>query len=240
MSTLAAGGEMTPARLASRILTLSMFSLVSQDDYRMLLNHLIEIDHIELTERGGLIVGLAGERVVNNFKFYAVFQDNEEYTVRSESQEIGTLVAPPPAGEKVAIAGHVWVVDEIDRKRHIIYCTMVKGKVPAYFGDVAGDINTRILERMADVLREKPDKMYPYLMKNASVRLMKARKMARSAGITDRPLRCLGGSMWVLFPWLGSYAFLALERFLRLVCGDMLGIKGFDPRRPYDIHDASL
>ncbi|MDD6254504.1 MAG: DEAD/DEAH box helicase [Eubacteriales bacterium] len=233
MSTLAAGGEMTPARLASRILTLSMFSLVSQDDYRMLLNHLIEIDHIELTERGGLIVGLAGERVVNNFKFYAVFQDNEEYTVRSESQEIGTLVAPPPAGEKVAIAGHVWVVDEIDRKRHIIYCTMVKGKVPAYFGDVAGDINTRILERMADVLREKPDKMYPYLMKNASVRLMKARKMARSAGITDRPLRCLGGSMWVLFPWLGSYAFLALERFLRLVCGDMLGIKGFDPRRPY-------
>ncbi|MDD7409422.1 MAG: DEAD/DEAH box helicase [Anaerovoracaceae bacterium] len=233
MSTLASGGEMTPAQLASRVLTLSVFHLVSQDDYRVLLNHLIEIDHIELTERGGLIVGIAGERVVNNFKFYAVFQDNEEYTVRSESQEIGTLVAPPPAGERIAIAGHVWVVEEVDRKRHTVYCTMVKGKVPAYFGDVAGDINTKILERMLGILREAPDKTYPYLMKNASARLMKARHTAGAAGVTERPLRCLGGNMWVLFPWLGSYAFLALERFLRLICGTELGIKGFDPRRPY-------
>ena len=233
MSTLASGGEMTPAELASRVLTLTVFRLVSQDDYRILLNHLIDIDHIEQTEQGGLIVGIAGERIVNNFKFYAVFQDNEEYTVRSESQEIGTIVAPPPAGEKIAIAGHVWVVEEIDRKRHTVYCTMVKGKVPAYFGDVAGDINTRILERMLGVLSESEDKKYPYLMKNAEVRLAKARKMAVNAGVTDRPLRCLGGNMWVLFPWLGSYAFLVLERFLRLICGKELGIKGFDPRRPY-------
>ena len=43
----------------------------------------------------------------------------------------------------------------------------------------------------------------------------------------------LGGNMWALFPWLGSYAFLALERFLRIRCGKLLGIKGFAPSRPY-------
>ena len=32
---------------------------------------------------------------------------------------------------------------------------------------------------------------------------------------------------------LGSYAFLALERFLRIRCGKLLGIKGFAPSRPY-------
>ena len=39
--------------------------------------------------------------------------------------------------------------------------------------------------------------------------------------------------MWALFPWLGSYAFLALERFLKLRCGRRLGLKGLNPSRPY-------
>ena len=56
-------------------------------------------------------------------------------------------------GEKIAIAGHVWVVDEVDFDRHIVYCTKVKGKVPAYFGDCPGDIQTKILERMRRVLQ---------------------------------------------------------------------------------------
>ena len=233
MSTLASGGEMTPAQLASQVLSLAVFRHVTQDDYRILLRHLLDIDHIETTERGGLIVGVAGERITSNFKFYAVFQENEEYSVRSESQEIGTLVAPPPAGEKIAIAGHVWVVDEVDRKRHIVYCTMVKGKVPAYFGDVPGDINTVILERMRQVLIEPPDTIYPYLMHNAVARLRQARVDAAVMGLADRPLRHLGGNMWALFPWLGTYAFLALKRLLLLRCAPVLGLKGMEACSPY-------
>lgn len=233
MATLASEGEMTPARLAQRVLALTYFHRVTQDDYRMLLRHLLETDCIERTEGGGLIVGLAGERVVNSFKFYAVFQENEEYTVRSESQEIGTIVAPPPAGEKIAIAGHVWVVDEVDHKRHLVYCTQVKGKVPAYFGDVPGDINTKVLERMRGVLAE--DRGYPYLMKNAVARLAQARHVARNAGVAERPLINLGGDMWCLFPWLGTYAFLALERMLKRKVAPVLGLKGIDAARPYYI-----
>ncbi|MEJ5922211.1 DEAD/DEAH box helicase [Bifidobacterium thermophilum] len=233
MSTLASGGEMTPAQLASQVLSLAVFKRVTQDDYRILLRHLIGIDHIETTERGGLIVGVAGERITSNFKFYAVFQENEEYSVRSESQEIGTLVAPPPAGEKIAIAGHVWVVDEVDRKRHIVYCTMVKGKVPAYFGDVPGDINTVILERMRQVLLEPPETTYPYLMRNAAARLQQARVDAAAMGLADQPLRHLGGNMWALFPWLGTYAFLALKRLLLLRCAPGLGLKGLEACSPY-------
>ena len=94
MGILASCGELTPAELAQRVLTLSYFHRVSADDLRCLLRHLIEIDHIEVTESGGLIVGLAGERVTNSFKFYAVFQENEEFTVRCESAELGTIVNP--------------------------------------------------------------------------------------------------------------------------------------------------
>ena len=196
-----------------------------------LLRFLLAHDYVETTEAGGLIVGLAGERVTNNYKFYAVFQENVEYTVRCESQEIGTLVAPPPPGEKVAIAGHVWIVEEVDHKRHLLYVTQVKGRVPAYFGECPGDINTRVLERMRRALDESAP--YPYLQPNARARLAQARRVARNGGLTKEPLVNLGGNMWCLLPWLGSYAFLALERLLKIKCAKELGLKGLDSSRPY-------
>ena len=233
MSTLASCGEMSPAALASRVLSLSYFHRITQDDFRLLLRHLLETEHLQRTEQGGLIVGLAGERQINTFKFYAVFKENEEYTVRWGSQELGTIVMPPPVGEKIALAGHVWIVEEIDHKRRLVYCEQVKGKVPAYFGECPGDINTKVLERMRQVLRE--DKSYPYLMRNAVARLENARHTARNSGVADEPLICLGGDMWCLFPWLGTYAFLAMERFLKVKCAERLGITGLDKSRPYFI-----
>ena len=233
MSTLASHGEMTPAELASRVLTLSCFHRVSREDYRLLLQHLLETDHINRTENGGLILGLAGERVVNNYKFYAVFQENVEYTVRSGSEQLGTIVKPPPVGDKIAIAGRVWVVEEVDHKRRELFCNLVKGNIPAYFGDVAGDIHTHILERMYRVLSE--EKQYPYLMRHAVFRLADARETFRKSGMAERPLVSLGGKMWALFPWVGSYAFLALERFMKLRCAARLGLKGLQSSRPYYI-----
>ena len=231
MSTLASCGEMTAAELASRVLTLSCFHRIGPEDYRVLLRHLLELGHIERTENGGLIVGLAGERIVSDYKFYAVFRENVEYTVRSGPEQLGTIVKPPPVGDKIAIAGRVWVVEEVDHKRREVYCSMVKGNIPAYFGDVAGDIHTRILERMYRVLSE--DLSYPYLMPHAVCRLADARDTFRKSLMSERPLVHLGGKMWALFPWLGSYAFLALERFLKLRCARRLGMKGLNSSRPY-------
>lgn len=231
LATLASEGELSPAALAARVLPLTPFYRVTQEDFRALLLHLLDTDLIETTENGELIVGLAGERIVNSFKFYAVFQENEEYTVRSESQEIGTVVQPPPAGEKIAIAGHVWVVDEIDHKRRLVYCTQAKGKVPAYFGDCPGDINTHVLERMRRVLEEET--AYPYLMCNAVARLDLARHVARNAGLVNAPLINLGGNAWCLLPWLGTYAFLALERMVKIKVAPLLGLKGIESSRPY-------
>ena len=231
MSTLASCGELSPAALADRVLTLPYFHRVSQQDYKVLLRHLLATDHIQQTEQGGLIVGLAGERVVNSFKFYGVFVESEEYTVRCESQELGTVVQPPPVGEKVAIAGHVWEVLDVDHKRHLVYCRQVKGRIPAYFGECPGDLHTRVLRRMRQVLQE--DTRYPYLMKNAVARLGQARYTAAQSGTTDSPMISLGGRMWCLLPWVGTYSFLAMERFLKIKCGNRLGLKNFDSARPY-------
>lgn len=231
MSTLASCGELSPRALADRVLSLHYFHRVSQEDYRVLLRHLIEEDHIQRTEQGGLIVGLAGERVVNSFKFYGVFVESEEYTVRNEAQELGTIVSPPPLGEKIAIAGHVWRVLDIDRKRHLVYCEQVKGSVPAYFGECPGDLHTKILERMRTVLQER--RSYPYLMRNAVARLEQARFTAVHSGAAEQTLINLGGNMWCLLPWVGTYAFLAFERFLKIKCKERLGLRAFDSARPF-------
>ena len=53
--------------------------------------------------------------------------------------------------------------------------------------------------------------------------------------MTTEPLINLGGEMWCLFPWLGTYSFMALERFLKLKCGDALRLKAMDSARPYYI-----
>ena len=233
MSTLASCGELSPRALADRVLRLHYFHRITQEDYRVLLRHLIATDHIQQTEQGGLIVGLAGERVINSFKFYGVFQESEEYTVRSESQELGTVVSPPPVGEKLAIAGHVWQVLDVDHKRRLIYCQQVKGSVPAYFGQCPGDLHTKILTRMRRVLQE--DRQYPYLMKNAVARLEQARFTAAHSGAAEKTLINLGGNMWCLLPWVGTYTFLTMERFLKIKCADRLGLRNLDSARPFFI-----
>ncbi|MEG0664774.1 MAG: ATP-dependent helicase, partial [Clostridia bacterium] len=144
-----------------------------------------------------------------------------------------TIVLPPPVGEKIALAGHVWIVEEVDHKRKLIYVMLVKGNVPAFFGLCAGEINTKVLEKMNEILGS--EKQYPYLMKNATVRLSQARSTAKFSQMISTPLINLGGDMWGLFPWLGSYAFLALERFLKIKCAQSLKIKALDSSRPYFI-----
>ena len=70
-------------------------------------------------------------------------------------------------------------------------------------------------------------------MSHAVYRLREARETFDKSGMKEHTLIHLGGNMWALFPWLGSYAFLALERFLKIRCAKRLGLKGLNPSRPY-------
>jgi hypothetical protein len=82
MSIVASYGEITPEALAKKVLGMESFSYISQEDYQLLLSHLLEIGHLQHIEDGGLIIGLEGEKLTNNFKFLAVFADDEnEYII---------------------------------------------------------------------------------------------------------------------------------------------------------------
>ncbi len=215
LSVLASSGELTAERLAGKILSYPAFSEVTKEEYRYLLVSMLNQEYLEMTEEGGLIVGLRGERILNSFKFYAVFKDSEDFTVRAGSDEIGTITTPPPVGDRFALAGRVWEVEELDIQRKLIYVKQVDGKMEISWPGDYGEIHTRILERMKRVLEE--DTVYPYLKENARRRLEVARHLARNTGMLTHSLVHLGGFNWCLFPWLGTRSFRTLRKFIRHV-----------------------
>ncbi len=212
LSVLAASGELTPKRLAERVLSLPPFQEITKEDYRTLMISMIEHDFIEMTEEKGLIVGMAGERLLKSFKFYAVFKDSEDFTVRAGSDEIGTITTPPPVGDRFALAGRVWEVEELDIQRKLIYVKQVDGKMEVSWPGDFGEIHTKILERMRRILEE--DTVYPYLKPNAQKRVEVARHVARNTGMLEHSLVSLGGYTWCLFPWLGTRSFRTLRKFI--------------------------
>jgi len=225
LSILASSGELTAARLAGKILSLPPFAHVAKEDYKTLLLGMLQNDFIEKTETGGLIVGLAGERLTNSFKFYAVFKDSEDYTVRCGSDEIGTITTPPPVGDRFALAGRVWEVEELDLPSKIIYVKSVNGKMEISWPGDYGEIHTKILERMRRVLAE--DTVYPYLKSNAVERLRIARETAKKTGMLSNCLIHLGGYTWCLFPWLGTRSFRTLRKLIGKYRSE-LGISAID------------
>lgn len=225
LSTLASCGELRASELSERVLSMPPFSQIERQTYKDLLVSMLNHDFLEMTEEKGIIIGLSGERLLNSFKFYAVFQDSEDFTVRCESEEIGTITTPPPVGDRFALAGRVWEVLELDAARRLVYVKGVEGKMEISWPGEYGEIHTRIMERMKQVLCE--DTVYPYLKGNARARLEKARRIARATGMTQHSLIHLGGYTYCLFPWLGTRSFRTLRKMIGSLASD-LGISGMD------------
>ena len=221
LSILASSGELQPKILADRVLSLPPFREVGREDYRALLISMLEHEDIERTDEGGLIIGLRGERIISGYRFFAVFKDSDDYTVRCQSDEIGTITNPPPVGDRFALAGRVWEVTDLDMPRRLVYVQKVKGKMEVSWPGDSGEIHTRLLEKMREILLG--EEQYAYLLPNAAARLATARRVARATGMGKSLLLSIGGSSWVLFPWLGTRAFRTLKRYLRREAG-RLGI----------------
>lgn len=231
MSILTAMGEFSPAALAQEVLTLPPFKAVSKEDFRQLLHYLIEIEHIQQTETGKLIIGLIGEHLVRKFNFYTVFTNNVEYVVRDESTEIGSIIMPPPMGNQFALAGRTWKVLEIDSRKKTVFVERVSGIANVSWRGGSGNIHTKILQRMKQALCE--DVEYPYLQNSAKKRLQEARKLAQSWGLHQSHIIQLEGNICCIFPWIGTVAYRTLERFLNFFVRESIDIRSIRVNSPY-------
>jgi len=109
---------------------------------------------IEQSGNGLLLLGALGEKLVEHYSFYAVFQTPEEFRLIADGRELGTLpvtniLAP---GMMIIFSGRRWVVQEIHDRDKVILVTPAKAGVPPIFGGDPGDIHDRVIERMFQIL----------------------------------------------------------------------------------------
>ncbi len=232
LSILASVGELSSQALAQRILTLTPFSNVSQEEFRELLKYLVEIKHIQVMEDGGLILGLEGEKVVRNYRFYAVFQDDVEWIVKEGSKEIGKLGNILLPGERFPLAGYVWEVIEAYPKLRVMMVKKVGGRTRYIWPGDIGPVHTKVLQRMRKVLFEED--FYPYLQNGARERLYQARRLAQEVDLDQQVLFQLAEKKFCLFPWMGTIAYRTLDRILKFNSKE-LEITRLYGRSPYYI-----
>jgi len=213
MSCLTTHTELKPPQLAEQVLTLPPFAYVTQEHYRDLLRYLLEIKHLERTEIGSLIVGLAGEKIVNDYSFYATFEDDILYQVRDTSREVGTLTTVPLVGERIALAGHAWKVLDVNRDKRVIFVEPVAGKARPHWDGRGRGVHTRVLERIRTILTE--DSHYGYLQPHAVAHLDTARQLAKASGMLEQSILPLGGDTYMLIPWQGTRVFSTIVMLLR-------------------------
>lgn len=219
MSYLFGMGAVSPKELAKYILTLSPFRAIEKEDYKKLLRYLLEKQEIEKDEEGNLLIGMQGERKVNNFQFFSVFSTPVEYSVRSGAQQIGTVQTPYIVGQQFGLAGFTWKVLDINEEKRQIYVKKVGGISKIGWND-EGDFftHTKILKKIKEILSEEEE--YRYLDKNSLQRLKEIREIAKKADLTEKRIIQLAKNVYLIFPWLGTKQMLALS-----FCFDEEGIK---------------
>ncbi|PIH60795.1 DEAD/DEAH box helicase [Paenibacillus sp. LK1] len=231
MSMLKSMGEAEPKELGEAILSLAPFAQIRIDQYQLFLNYLIETDHLQWTEDRTLIIGLTGEKTVNNYRFYAVFKDDEEHKVLNGSEEIGSITTVPPPGYCFSLAGKLWKVEEVDHKHKSVYVKAAKGKVDTLWLGAGGDIHTSVVQKMREVLSDTV--IYPYLSPQAVNRLERARRLARESGLLKQVVIPAGGDSLYVLPWVGSKSFRTLERLMKHNLSDKLALRSVVPMEPY-------
>ena len=210
MSHLKSNGELSPAALASSVLTLGCFEHISQDDYRRLLNHLIGTEQLELTERGGVIIGREGEKVTGSHKFLTVFITPEYLLVKDENRTIGTVDKVYPVGTRFALAGLTWETVDVNEKSKVIFVKRVPGiSVVDWDVEFDVDLHTVLVQKIRSILTS--NETYPYLSQRCAERLEEIRYIARNSGITENLVTPLSDKKYAVFPWVGTRQLFTLH-----------------------------
>jgi len=214
MSCLKSNGEMSSAGLAQAILSLGSFKNIPQEDYKQLLTHLINIDHLQRTEHGGLIIGREGEKIINSHKFLSVFLAPEYLLVKDENRTIGTVDKVYPVGVRFALAGLAWETVDVNVKSKVIFVKRVPGiSVVDWDVDFNVELHTVLVRKIRSVL--KSNEVYLYLSERCKERLTEIQYITRNSGILDNLVTPLSDKKFAVFPWVGTRQLMTLNYALR-------------------------
>ncbi|QBL10489.1 DEAD/DEAH box helicase [Rheinheimera sp. D18] len=132
------------------------FNKVSASDFKSLLIHMGKTQLITQLGSGELTLGVAGERIVGHYTFYAVFQTPEEYRIVTGYKTLGTIPVDSVLlpGQHIVFGGKRWKIKDVDTQKKVIMVEHSKGgKAPHFDGD-GMSIHDAIRQEMFTILKE--------------------------------------------------------------------------------------
>ncbi len=206
--------SITPTSLAQYMLTLDIFKNITKDDFKLLLNHLIKIGHLELTDENELIIGSKIDKMINNYKFFSVFENKLEYMVYGDAKPIGTITESIKVGEKLKLAGRTWEVTSIDDHKFKIYTKLSSGEANnSWSSDASTNIHYKIISKIKEILSDNTD--YAYLKENAKKILEQNRNLFQKHNFTKKIIISTNIENKIIFPWLSTKALNTLSYILK-------------------------
>jgi ATP-dependent Lhr-like helicase len=169
------------------------FSLIEKHEIEQVIEHLIQTDFLEKVNNNEIIIGINGEKLVNNKDFYSVFMSERTYKVISSGNVIGQVPFSHQIleNENIFLSAQIWKIKFINHKSKSITVIPTKdGKKPVFFGNNAV-VHQKIREKMFQILYS--DDYYDFLDQPSFEILEKMRQDFSSFNIKDlsceRPLR---------------------------------------------------
>lgn len=167
------------------------FNRIEISEIEELLTFLIKIDLLEQI-RDEVIIGIEGEKIVNNRNFYSVFKTQDNFKVINGSNTIGEIPFSPQIIEdqNILLAARIWKIKSVDQKSKRIDVVPAKdGKKPIFYGGGSG-IHPKVRGKMFEIIYS--DENYDFLDQPSFEEIEQLRKDFSGFNIknlqNDRPL----------------------------------------------------
>ena len=217
LSVIAERGGVRAEQLFEVLCKRGPFRQVNPSLFAKVLRHLggSDVALIEQAPDGVLLLGPRGEKLVEHYSFYAVFQSPEEYRIIADGKLLGTLPSTTVLAEEMSIifSGRRWRITKVHDTDKVIEVTSDRvGRTPPFAGN-GGLIHDRVVEKMRDVLCG--DRIPIYLDKTAKHILNDARSEFRRLGLDQRSICETAERGRVIATWAGSIKTSTLALLLR-------------------------
>ncbi|KES10154.1 Lhr-like helicase [Snodgrassella alvi SCGC AB-598-O11] len=154
LSVLAQWGGIRIEQLYQLLCREGPFQNVTTSQFKSLLRHMGSEQLIGQTHNDILILGVNGEKLVNHYTFYSVFQTPLEYRVITKNKTLGSIPVTNILikGQNIIFAGQRWQIISIDITDKIILVDKTKGGVPPTFQNNSLNIHETIRKEMYQIL----------------------------------------------------------------------------------------
>lgn len=149
---------------------------ISQTELDELLNNLESKGILARVEGGDYLPGRIGEKLVENYEFYSVFQSSEQWSVIFNDSMIGQIpvIGVYSEGSKILLGGKVWMILEVvEKSRRLVVKPSVSATAPVFVASF-GQTHSHIHEQMKQIYSSVEE--YKFLDREALQLLSEGRK----------------------------------------------------------------